>query len=457
MKLFMVAATLVVLLLVAVMGGVAYVAYRAKQKVDRIQQAFKDNDVEKIANELKLKDVVAKIAPGAAQGLSTDNSADTIADAGTWKPYTGLPASAATKLVPLKSSLATVEATSQKGRPDYETIITVQGVSTAGVNLDFVYLGPPQQAAGSHTSSAPSTIRNNVTERTVLSEDLASAHEIHIYYSHQDPRTFPGTTSGSLSREVFNELKTSEGVPFKYRATQPATVEGAISNLMGKIQNADSNSPMSIQDLVPGMSLTEIDCTLQRAAPADIAFPVLLNDKPVEIPALSAVCKSNQDELRLYVLDEPEYPIILAGSSRFAHFHSQIIRISYAEDTPRNQIEQDLKQSGRAQVYGIYFDFASATLRPQSKPVLEEIARAMKDNPTWKLSVEGHTDNIGDDPSNLELSQQRSGAVVKALTTQYHIPTDRFTTVGFGASRPVDTNDTMEGRARNRRVELVRQ
>ena len=103
------------------------------------------------------------------------------------------------------------------------------------------------------------------------------------------------------------------------------------------------------------------------------------------------------------------------------------------------------------------FDARSAVLRPESKKVLTEIAQAMRNHPDWKLSVEGHTDNIGGDASNLDLSKRRSAAVVNALATDYDIPVNRFTTTGCGASCPVDTNSTIEGRARNRRVELVRQ
>ena len=85
------------------------------------------------------------------------------------------------------------------------------------------------------------------------------------------------------------------------------------------------------------------------------------------------------------------------------------------------QIEQELKQTGQAEVYGIYFDFASDKIKPESEPVLREIADALNHNPTWKLRVEGHTDNIGGDEYNLDLSQRRAEAVKSALVTRYHI------------------------------------
>jgi outer membrane protein OmpA-like peptidoglycan-associated protein len=88
--------------------------------------------------------------------------------------------------------------------------------------------------------------------------------------------------------------------------------------------------------------------------------------------------------------------------------------------------------------------------------VLAEIARVVQQNPSWSLAVEGHTDNIGGDASNIDLSKRRAAAVKQALVARYRIDGQRLQTNGYGASRPKDTNDTIEGRARNRRVELVK-
>ena len=109
------------------------------------------------------------------------------------------------------------------------------------------------------------------------------------------------------------------------------------------------------------------------------------------------------------------------------------------------------------QIYGIYFDFNSATIRPESEVVLAEIAEILKKNPDWTLSVDGHTDNIGGAAFNQPLSEQRAAAVKDALVKRYKIPPNRLVTHGYGLSRPIETNDTVAGRARNRRVELMRQ
>ncbi len=88
--------------------------------------------------------------------------------------------------------------------------------------------------------------------------------------------------------------------------------------------------------------------------------------------------------------------------------------------------------------------------------MLKEIADALAKNPAWSLNVEGHTDNIGGDAYNLDLSKRRAASVKEALVTRYRAAGDRLATDGFGAARPKESNSTLEGRARNRRVELVK-
>jgi outer membrane protein OmpA-like peptidoglycan-associated protein len=120
-------------------------------------------------------------------------------------------------------------------------------------------------------------------------------------------------------------------------------------------------------------------------------------------------------------------------------------------------MEQHLALDKRVDVYGIYFDFASDRLRPESAPVLAEIAAVLAKNEGWKLNINGHTDNVGSDASNLELSRLRATSVKNALVERYGVAAGRLSTGGFGASQPQAKNDTPEGRARNRRVELIRQ
>lgn len=120
-------------------------------------------------------------------------------------------------------------------------------------------------------------------------------------------------------------------------------------------------------------------------------------------------------------------------------------------------ISGDIAAQGRAVFYGIGFDFDKADIKPVSEPQLEEMAKALKADPKLKVLIVGHTDNQGKLDYNTSLSQRRAEAVVKALSTKYGIDAKRMTARGLASLAPVTTNRTEEGRAKNRRVEMVEQ
>ncbi len=117
----------------------------------------------------------------------------------------------------------------------------------------------------------------------------------------------------------------------------------------------------------------------------------------------------------------------------------------------------DLKSTGHIALYGIYFDTNKSEVKPESKPALAEIAKLLAQNPGMNLKVVGHTDMTGSMESNMKLSQARGEAVVQALVSQHGVAASRLKGHGVGPLAPVATNDTDEGRAKNRRVELVKQ
>ena len=119
-------------------------------------------------------------------------------------------------------------------------------------------------------------------------------------------------------------------------------------------------------------------------------------------------------------------------------------------------LEQSLAQNGKADVYSVYFSFNSDIIRDESEPTLKEIAEVLRRHGDWKLRIAGHTDGIGGDEQNLDLSKRRAAAVTDALVKKYGIAASRLESTGFGKSQPRDTNDTLEGRAHNRRVELTK-
>jgi outer membrane protein OmpA-like peptidoglycan-associated protein len=119
------------------------------------------------------------------------------------------------------------------------------------------------------------------------------------------------------------------------------------------------------------------------------------------------------------------------------------------------EIKKQLDEKGHVAIYGILFDLDKASLKPESEKPLREIVKLMQKYPGLKLELQGHTDNQGSAGYNLELSQRRAEAV-KAYLVASRINDSRLLAKGYGFSKPVASNDTEEGRAKNRRVELVK-
>lgn len=120
-----------------------------------------------------------------------------------------------------------------------------------------------------------------------------------------------------------------------------------------------------------------------------------------------------------------------------------------------SEMDQALSDTGKVAIYGILFDFDKDTIKPESKPTLDEIVKLLTDKPELKVAIVGHTDNKGTPEYNFNLSRRRAASVITALIGQYGIAAHRLSSDGMGATQPVDTNDTEAGRAKNRRVELV--
>jgi outer membrane protein OmpA-like peptidoglycan-associated protein len=129
--------------------------------------------------------------------------------------------------------------------------------------------------------------------------------------------------------------------------------------------------------------------------------------------------------------------------------------VRFAESTP--DFSQVIASSGRFVTHGILFDTDSDRLKPESAPVIQAIAKGLGTNPNLKLLIEGHTDSTGNAAHNLDLSKRRAEAVKAVLAAQFSVDAARLTTAGLGSTKPIDSNDTPQGRSQNRRVELVKQ
>jgi outer membrane protein OmpA-like peptidoglycan-associated protein len=123
--------------------------------------------------------------------------------------------------------------------------------------------------------------------------------------------------------------------------------------------------------------------------------------------------------------------------------------------SPEEALAQELQSSGRLRVYGIQFDSDSAQIKPESKPVLDQLVRMLAAQPDWNVTIEGHTDSTSTPEHNQKLSEQRAEAV-RSYFGAAGIPTPRMQASGAGSGSPVAPNDTALGRAQNRRVEIVK-
>jgi outer membrane protein OmpA-like peptidoglycan-associated protein len=117
----------------------------------------------------------------------------------------------------------------------------------------------------------------------------------------------------------------------------------------------------------------------------------------------------------------------------------------------------DINSTGHVSVYGIYFDTGKSELKPESDTAITQISLLLKNNANLKLYVVGHTDNVGTIDANMNLSKSRADAVVNRLVSNYGIPAARLKSYGVASLTPVASNDSEDGKAKNRRVELVKQ
>jgi len=290
-----------------------------------------------------------------------------------------------------------------------------------------------QKGAGGASGEGKPEIQHLSSTRVVLPDDQRAARVYQQVFGSEMPDRMPGSTAIGVSAAVLDDLKT------KGEAELGCADPDALRGLGGLLS--------------AGAPASAVSGTLRRLGEA-VPVSVLVNDRRVNLQALHAKGTLGDMEAEFFLLDDPENPIALRY--KIGRDVLTVVRISFPIGNAAPRIEQALEQEGRAEIHDITFDFGSATIKKESEPVLQEIAGLMGRHADWQLSVEGQTDSVGSEQANLELSRRRAAAVKQALVSRSSVAAERLTTTGFGESRPKETNDTLEGRARNRRVELVR-
>ncbi len=360
-----------------------------------------------------------------------------------------LSASSVGKRIPLCPGLTIVTAISQK-EGDYESIKTVTSIDGDKVLLKYSAEQPPEKAGGGLR------VRKVNTTRTVHAADLLNANAYEQVFGTNIPTDIPGATAIGTSRAVLRSLKTEAKADLAMFDPPPA-IPGSVK------LSADRNQHPNLFDYTETYKL-------ERAALTKtiVTYPVLVNSAKVNLPAVDASGRSDFNGYRaeFLFLDDEDNPLTLsfrlgigAGRGGADRDTLKVIKIEYTcngSEGGESWLERALADTGHADIYSIYFSFNSDELREESEPTLREIGNIMRRHPEWKLSVAGHTDSIGGDASNLDLSKRRAASVKTAVVEQFGVNAGRLATTGHGKSMPIDTNETEEGRARNRRVELVR-
>ena len=143
------------------------------------------------------------------------------------------------------------------------------------------------------------------------------------------------------------------------------------------------------------------------------------------------------------------------GRNVWAYLHMNVDGYDIAvADAGAIDLAANLKKTCHVALYGVLFDFNKSTLQPASDAVLQQVADLLTKDKTLKVEVQGHTDNVGGDASNQTLSEARARAVADWLT-KHGVAAARLSTHGYGKTKPVADNNSDEGRAKNRRVEIA--
>jgi outer membrane protein OmpA-like peptidoglycan-associated protein len=324
--------------------------------------------------------------------------------------------------------------------------------------------------------SAPANAHANtdlsryVLHRGVRREDIAQATRINLFYSSQDPEMFAGQTFLETSVKALGLLQSGADVPYVIGVIDGEDPLGPIGALIRQVGAPSANGKPGASPLAGFASLfsaagahTYYRGNLHRVESSPVMLPVLLDGAPVNLPTLHAqgtvVNGDKSIQVQFWWLDSRTWPLTLKWSLVLkGHASSQqITRIDLPPQggNESGAMANELRKSCHLELSGIYFNTGSALLLPESQPALRQIAQLVRQSKVPVLEVQGHTDNIGGAQFNQELSQQRAEAVRQALVSEFRVPPGKLTARGFGFTQPVDSNDTVVGRARNRRVELA--
>jgi outer membrane protein OmpA-like peptidoglycan-associated protein len=294
--------------------------------------------------------------------------------------------------------------------PDAESSFTFNSVTADAIDIGY------------------SSSRGVSTARRILVRDRQSSNVYVIGFANSMPPEIPGSTSLGLSSAALMELRSTG------QTSLSLAYDAGLNQIAGVLTLVEQN----------------------------IKMPLLIENTLVPAPAIHLRGQFGKGKKAavadFYILDNKSNPLMLQSTIKFSWEKTtrteKIIRVA-AGQSMQGEMEQTLAALRAYDTYGIHFAFDKDTIRKTSASVISEIATTLRNNPTWSLQINGYTDAIGDPDYNQNLSARRAAAV-KAALVRSGIAAARLQTAGYGSERPKGNNDTLQGRALNRRVELVR-
>jgi outer membrane protein OmpA-like peptidoglycan-associated protein len=295
-------------------------------------------------------------------------------------------------------------------------------------------------------------------EECQSNEDSSAADKSQVVRRSESTSSFAITPyQGSVLREesidAFNEYARIVGF-----GTEPTTqpLEGRLLRQKYKNPNGRStleiarNYDQALKDLGFTIDFTcakRVECGNPAKAPSWQSINGINLGNAGDIRYLTGHFSRNGQNIYVAVAVNPQIHYI----------HTLEAQAMQAGMVSATTLADSLDRDGRVDLQGVYFDTGRAVLRSESHAAIAEIALLMNARPAIRLAVVGHTDNTGQFAANIRLSEARASAVRDALVTRYGIGASRLAALGKGSAEPIASNDTPEGRAQNRRVELVRQ
>lgn len=264
--------------------------------------------------------------------------------------------------------------------------------------------------------------------RRIQIADRAAARTLVLGYNSAMPLIMPNTTTLGTSAAVLEQLRSTGS------AQSSIIYDAALNRVDGQFQLVDPNAKFQVQ----------------------------LGNQVVDVPALTATGtfqgRSKSAKGTFTFLNNKNNPVLLEYSIQFTGESvprtERVVR-AVPGKALQGEMQQALATVGMYRTYGIHFDFDKASIRAESQPLINDMAVTLKNNPLWTLRITGYTDSIGAPAYNQKLSKARADSLKSALV-RLGIDPARLDTAGAGASNPVGSNKTLQGRALNRRVELQR-